>query len=92
MTEEEKAKLDEIYAWMQERKVQQIAYPIDDVSVQAILERLGAPTFTGTSSSTLTQVYTDSGLDTVTGPRAYSGRLILVINGTTYQVPYLVNV
>lgn len=92
MTEEEKTMLNEVYDWVQKRKIQQIAYPIDDASLSTILERIGILTSTGTSTSTLTQVYTDSGTDTVTAPKAYSGRLKIIVNGVEYQVPYLVNV
>lgn len=89
MTPEQEAKLNEIYEWMQERKRQQLTYPLDDVSLAAILERLATITVTGTSTATLTQTYTDSGTDTHTGPKAYNGRLIVVANGTTYHLATL---
>ena len=37
----------------------------------------------------LTQVYTDSGGATLTGPKAYAGRLIFKWKGREYKVPYI---
>jgi hypothetical protein len=89
MTPEQSQKLDELYEWMQERKRQQISYPIDDVSLIAITDRLVSLLFNGTTGGSLTQAYVDSGADTVTAPKAYAGRLKILANGTEYQVPYL---
>ncbi len=89
MTPDQERKLDELYEWMQERKRQAISYPIDDASLNTILERLATITISGTSAASLTQTYTDSGLDTHTGPKAYNGRLIIVANGTTYHLATL---
>jgi hypothetical protein len=36
MTPEESKKLDELYDWMKEKKVQQISYPADDASLSTL--------------------------------------------------------
>jgi spore coat protein U-like protein len=85
MTPQEKQMLQEIYEWMQEKKKQQISYPLDDASRNA----LGVLSVTGNGASALTQVYTDSNTDTHTGPKAYADTLIVVFEGAQYEIPYL---
>lgn len=85
MLPEQERKLNEIYEWMLQKKRQQITMPLDDAS--RIL--LGAITYDGAGSTAKTQVYTDSNSDTVTAPKAYTGTLLLVIEGVRYEVPYI---
>lgn len=87
MSPEQEAKLNELYEWMLAKKKQQISKPIDDASLNNILERLTSVTSDGgTSTANLTQVYTDSGTDTHTGPKQPAGKVNIIINGTTYAV------
>lgn len=85
MTPEEKQMLNELYQRMQERKVQQLALPVDDASRNA----LGAAISTGTGSSAKTQVIDTSGASAIV-PAAYVQTFILVVNGVQYEVPSLI--
>lgn len=89
MTPKEKQMLQELYEWMQERKRQAIPYPIDDTSLNTIVERLIFPSFVSLDGTNLTQGYVDNGGDSVTAPKAYAGSVNLSINGTTRRLPYL---
>lgn len=86
MTPDQLQMLQELYAWMQEKKNQQLSCPVDDASRNA----LGAVVVTGAGSTAKTQVYTDSHGDTVTAPKAYAQTFILVSNGIQYEVPSLI--
>lgn len=85
MNPEQLQKFNEMYSWFQERKQQQLSYPVDDASKNA----LGAGVVTGLGSTALTQVYVDSNSDTVTAPKEYAGTVVIVANGVQYEVPYL---
>lgn len=85
MPPEDRQKLNEIYDWMIQKKRQQITLPLDDASRNL----LGGVTYDGAGSTATTQVYTDSGSDTVAAPKAYTGTLLLVIEGVRYEVPYI---
>ena len=85
MNPQQLQQFNEMYAWFQQRKVQQISFPLDDASKNG----MGVPLITGLGSIALTQVYVDSGGDTVTGPKAYSDTFILVSGGVQYEVPFL---
>ncbi len=81
--------LDEALKYIAERKVQQLTFPLDDGSLQAIFENQSTMVATGTSASSLTQSYADSGGDNVVAPKAYTARLIVVANGVTYHLAAL---
>jgi len=83
MTPEQSRKLDELYAWMQARKVQQLSYPVDDASKRALEVVLGQ----GLGNTAKTQVYTDSHGDTLTGPKAYVKTLVVSAGGILYELP-----
>lgn len=85
MTPELEQMVRELYAWMQERKRQQISYPLDEASRNS----LGAPVYRGAGAATLTQVAVDSNGDTVTVPAAYARSLILEVDGAQFEVPSL---
>ena len=86
MTPEERSQLQELIEWKRQRSVQQLSYPLDDSSRNTI----NAPMITSPGDTALTQVYTDSGLDTVTAPKAYARTIIVIANGTQYELPSLV--
>lgn len=90
MTDLEKQMLIELYQWMQERKKQQIAYPIDDVSISVIAERTRTVTTNGTGSTALTDSINLTGnAQTINVPKAYTDTILLVSQGVTYEVPYV---
>ena len=83
MTPEEKTQLNQVFEWMQQRKVQQLSYPVDDASRNS----LGAAIVTGAGTTALTQT-----LASTPGavPKAYARTFILVSNGMQYEVPSLI--
>jgi len=86
MTPDQEQKLNEIYEWMQSRKVRQLEGPVDDTSVAL----LGVPKYDANGSSTLTQsVSVPSTPTNIDVPAAYTGTLILSIEGVQYEIPYL---
>lgn len=85
MKPEDLSKLNELYAWMLDRKRQQLSFPVDDASRAA----MGALIITSGTSSTLTQVYTDTRGDQVTAPKAYAGSFFAVIEGQVREIPFL---
>lgn len=87
MNPQQLQQFNEMYAWFQQRKQQQLSYPVDDASRNA----LGTPLIDGLGSISLTQVYNVSGGagGTVTAPKAYSDTFILVSGGVQYEVPFL---
>ena len=86
MTPDYQSKIDELYAWMLERKKQQISMPLDLASQNLIA---GNVSDVGAGSTTLTQTYTDSHGDTVTAPRHFTGTEILKVNGVNREFPYI---
>lgn len=85
MTPEQQNMLEEVFNWMQQKKVQQISFPLDDASRNAS----GFASRVGQGSTTKTQTYTDSNGDTLTGPKAYLGTVIFLADGTQYEIPYI---
>jgi ATP-dependent protease Clp ATPase subunit len=81
--------VNEVYTWMQSRKVQQISYPLDDASRTAVSEsNVIVPT--GTGATTLTQSIGLSGNpQNINVPAAYVGTEKLTINGVTREFPYI---
>lgn len=78
--------LAEMYAWYQARIVQQISNPLDDPSRNL----LQVPTFIAAGSATLTQsVSVPSTPTNITVPAAFSGTVLLLLDGTQREVPYL---
>lgn len=74
--------LAEMWAWYQERKRQQISFPLDEASKNVV----GTFQSSHLGSHTLTQVVTDSNGDTSTVPAAYSGTILL---DDGKEIPYL---
>lgn len=84
--EQLKAEVAELKKWREERRVQQISYPIDESSRNA----LGAPSYVGPGSSDLTDTVNIGATPTsIQVPSAYAGTVIIRINGTSYEIPYL---
>lgn len=70
--------------WKRQRETQQLSYPVDLASKTA----LGVPTGVGPGSKTLTQTINTAGA-TASVPAAYAGTVIIEIEGTQYELPYL---
>lgn len=87
MTPQQAQMLQEVYDWVQARKQQQIAYPLDEASEQTINEKSSIrPLQVGSAS--LTQSYTVV-TGAITGPKAYAGTEIIIINGRNREIPFL---
>jgi hypothetical protein len=86
MNPDERRKLNEIYAWMQAKRKQQLTLPVDAASIAA----LGALTSHSFGSSDLTDTITiGAGGGSASVPKAYVGTLWVVKDGAEYEVPYL---
>lgn len=86
MNPDDKRKLDELYAWMKARKVQQLSKPVDDASKNV----LGAAFRRGNGSHDLTDTITiGAGGGSASVPAAYSGTVIFLADGITFEIPYL---
>jgi hypothetical protein len=82
--------LNLISSWMEERKRQAIAYPIDDVSLYAISERLRTVVENGKGSTALTDTIALTGnAQNISVPKAYTDTILLISAGVTYEVPYV---
>lgn len=85
MTELEK-KVNEMYEWFQARKVQQLSYPVDEASKNAI----SAVQKFGVGSSDLTDtVIVGPGGATFDVPKAYAGSIVVSVDGENYEIGYL---
>lgn len=73
--------LAEMYAWYQARQTQQLSYPVDDASRNA----LGTATFYGTSG---TNPVTTIGSTPANVALIPTGFIILTINGAQYTMAY----
>jgi len=83
--------LKEMWEWYQARKVQQLSYPVDDASRNAlgVVTRVGpGPTSDLTDTISIT-IGPGGGSDTADVPKAYAGSVLLNIDGANYEVPYL---
>jgi len=89
MTPEEKTMLQEVFNYIQERKRQQISFPLDEASRNTVFDGSLIGDDLGNGSTALTQVYTDSNSDTHTGPKAYTDTRLIKIGTVTIEVPYL---
>jgi len=86
MTPEQARKLDELYEWMQQKKIQQIDHPLDDASRNV----LGAVTDEGTGSTALTDSINLTGnVQTITVPKAYADTQIIKIGSTRMEIPVI---
>lgn len=88
MSPEYQRKIDELYEDLQRRKLQQIAFPLDEASKESI----GIYPFrAGTTALTQALNGTDSRGDTfsVTVPKAYTGSEIISVNGKLREFPYI---
>lgn len=81
------SRLDALEQWKADREHQQLVAPLDDVS-RAVLH---AATGLGFGSKLKTQSISVATTppSNITVPAAYSGTLILVIEGAQYEVPFL---
>lgn len=87
MTPEQSQKLDELYAWMQERKVQQISYPADDASKNA----MGAMVYVSPGNTTKTQtVAVSSTPSNILVPAAYVKTVVVTLDGVQYELPSII--
>ena len=78
--------LQEMWEWYQARKEQQLAYPVDEASKNA----LGAGVLLGPGSTARTQnIVIGSGGGSAAVPAAYAGTLLVVFEGARYEIPYI---
>lgn len=89
MNEEQLAKFNELVRWMEEKKTQQISFPLDEASKNTVFDGTPIGDDLGNGATALTQVYTDSNSDTHTGPKAYADTRLIKIGTVTIEVPYL---
>lgn len=83
MTPEQEQKLNELYEWMQERKRQQIAFPLDLASKATI----GALTGSGTGSAGDTDTINLTGeAESIQVPANPSGTLVVEFEGGQYEL------
>ena len=75
--------------FIEQKKRQQISFPIDETSKNIIFDGSLIGDDLGNGSTALTQVYTDSNSDTHTGPKAYVDTRLIKIGTVTIEVPYL---
>jgi len=86
MTPEQDTMLREVYAWMLERKEQQIQGPLDDISHSL----LRAPKYDGDGGSGLTDTISiGPGGGSATVPQAYAGTILLSVEGQQREIPYI---
>lgn len=86
MTSEQENKLNEIYAWMLSKKLQQLAYPLDDQSKNIV----GAVNYEGTGSTALTQTLNLSGAaESINVPAPYADTILVVIGDTRVELPVI---
>lgn len=82
-----KLQVQELLDWKKQKEEQQITYPLDVASKNA----LGAPYSEGAGSTTKTQsVNVTTTPTSITVPAAYVQTFILVVNGVRYEVPSLI--
>lgn len=82
MTPEQEAKLNEVFEWMQARKVQQISHPLDLASKAT----LSAATLSGTGSANDKDTIALTGdAQNIEVPANPSGTVILEIEGSLHE-------
>lgn len=80
------AQIADLLQWKAARERQQISFPLDDASRNS----LGVPTFVGAGSSDRTDTVGVAATPTsISVPAAYVGTIIISINGTQYEIPYI---
>lgn len=76
----------ELMEWKRKRSVQQLSYPVDDASRNA----LGVATVTGRGAAALTQSVSVTTTPTsITVPAAYTDTILIVSEGNQYEIPIL---
>lgn len=87
MTPQEQQMLRELYEWMQQRKQQQLAFPVDDASRAS----LGVATGRGAGSTTKTQTLALTGNpQNINVPAAYVQTVVVEIEGSLYEFPSII--
>jgi len=87
MTPEQARKLEEVYQWVQDRKVIQLTTPVDDISKANI----GALVYVSPGSTTKTQSVAVSSTPTnINVPAAYAKTVVVSLNGVQYELPSLI--
>lgn len=79
-------KVDELYAWMQEKKHQQIGEPLDEASKYS----LSASLLVGAGTTAATHVISiGAGGGSATVPVNPLGTIVIQLQGQRYEVPYI---
>lgn len=86
MTPEQSRQLQEVYEWMQQRKFQQLSYPVDNASRDALRAVVG----NGPGTTPLLQSISLSGnAQSINVPAAYQKTVVIIVDGAQYEIPSL---
>lgn len=81
-------RIKELENILNNKKIQQISFPLDDTSKIIIQDRLNTVSTNGTGSATTQDINLTGNAQTITVPAQPTGTLKLVVNGTTYEILY----
>lgn len=81
-------RIKELENILNNKKIQQISFPLDDTSKIIIQDRLNTVSTNGTGSATTQDISLTGNAQTITVPAQPTGTLKLVVNGTTYEILY----
>lgn len=82
--------VQELSSWKQEREIQSVPFPLDEASKFAIFENQTNLVFGGAGTAGLTEGINLTGNpQVITVPKAYTDTIVLTLNGTAYEVPYI---
>jgi len=81
-------RIKELENILNNKKIQQISFPLDDTSKIIIQDRLNTVSTNGTGSATTQNINLTGNAQTITVPAQPTGTLKLVVNGTTYEILY----
>lgn len=81
-------RIKELENILNNKRIQQISFPLDDTSKIIIQDRLNTVSTNGTGSATTQNINLTGNAQTITVPAQPTGTLKLVVNGTTYEILY----
>lgn len=81
-------RIKELENILNNKKIQQISFPLDDISKIIIQDKLSTVSTNGTGSATTQNINLTGNAQTITVPAQPTGTLKLVVNGTTYELLY----
>lgn len=81
-------RIKELENILNNKKIQQISFPLDDISKIIIQDKLNTVSTNGTGSATTQNINLTGNAQTITVPAQPTGTLKLVVNGITYEILY----